>query len=86
MNWQNTKADILWQDQVSWESYTPKRRFSEFIVAGGVLKMRYSGKYVIDLIPLASRHFITRKAGECRLNSYGRQVARRSNRTAGTNF
>jgi CubicO group peptidase (beta-lactamase class C family) len=47
----------VWQDQVSWESYTPLRKFSDFFVADGILKMRYSGSYVVDLIPVGKDIF-----------------------------
>jgi CubicO group peptidase (beta-lactamase class C family) len=47
----------LWENQVSWESYVPVRKYSDLFVADGVLKMRYSGSYVIDLIPVGKDVF-----------------------------
>ncbi len=48
---------FLWQDQVSWESFTPVKKLSDFFVADGMLKMRYSGSYVVNLIPVGKDIF-----------------------------
>lgn len=47
----------LWENQVSWQSNTPVRVFSNFFVADGVLKLRYRPNYLIDLIPVGKDVF-----------------------------
>ncbi len=41
-----------WVNQVSWESYNEHRKLSDFYVEKGKLKVRYTGNYVIELIPV----------------------------------
>lgn len=49
-------GNYRWQE-VSWESYQQSRKFSTFFIADGKLKVRYTGNYVIDLIPVAKDIF-----------------------------
>jgi CubicO group peptidase (beta-lactamase class C family) len=46
-----------WLNQVSWESYNEKRKTSDFYVENGKLKSRYTGNYVIELIPVGKDLF-----------------------------
>ncbi|MEO7924315.1 MAG: serine hydrolase [Chitinophagaceae bacterium] len=46
-----------WLNQVSWESYTELRKYSDFFVEQGKLKSRYNGNYVIELIPVGKDIF-----------------------------
>ncbi|MBP6023101.1 serine hydrolase domain-containing protein [Ferruginibacter sp.] len=46
-----------WLNQVSWESYNEKRKTSNFFVENGKLKFRYSGSYIIELIPVGKDLF-----------------------------
>ncbi len=46
-----------WLHQVSWESYNERRKLSDFYVENGKLKLRYTGNYVIELIPVGKDLF-----------------------------
>ncbi len=46
-----------WLNQVSWESYNERRKLSDFYVENGKLKSRYTGNYVIELIPVGKDLF-----------------------------
>ena len=46
-----------WLNQVSWQSYNELRKFSDFFVENGKLKSRYTGNYVIELIPVGNDVF-----------------------------
>lgn len=46
-----------WLNQVSWESYNERRKLSNFYVEKGKLKLRYTGNYVIELIPVGKDLF-----------------------------
>jgi CubicO group peptidase (beta-lactamase class C family) len=46
-----------WLNQVSWESYSERRKLSDFYVENGILKLRYTGNYVIELIPVGKDLF-----------------------------
>ena len=46
-----------WLNQVSWESYNEKRKTSDLFVEDGKLKFRYSGTYIIELIPVGKNLF-----------------------------
>ncbi|MEO6254923.1 MAG: serine hydrolase [Ferruginibacter sp.] len=46
-----------WLNQVSWESYNEVRKLSDFYVENGKLKSRYSGNYVIELVPVGKDLF-----------------------------
>ena len=46
-----------WLNQVSWESSNELRKVSHFYVENGKLKVRYSGNYIIELIPVGKDVF-----------------------------
>ncbi len=46
-----------WLNQVSWESYNEKRKTSDLFVENGKLRFRYSGTYIIELIPVGKDLF-----------------------------
>jgi len=46
-----------WLNQVSWESYNDRRKLSDFFIENGKLKSRYSGNYIIELIPVGKDLF-----------------------------
>lgn len=46
-----------WLNQVSWQSNNEIRKFSDFFVERGKLKLRYNGNYTIELIPVAEDIF-----------------------------
>ncbi|CAN5456703.1 hypothetical protein BH09BAC3_BH09BAC3_15250 [soil metagenome] len=46
-----------WLNEVSWESYNNLRKLSDFYVESGKLKLRYSGNYVVELIPVGKDLF-----------------------------
>ena len=46
-----------WLNQVSWESYNEKRKSSDLFLEDGKLKFRYSGTYIIELIPVGKNLF-----------------------------
>lgn len=46
-----------WLNQVSWEGTSQHDKFSTVFFEDGVLKMRYSGNYIIDLIPVGKDLF-----------------------------
>ena len=46
-----------WLNQVSWESYNEKRKLSDFYAENGKLKLRYTGNYVVELIPVGKDLF-----------------------------
>ncbi len=53
----------LWQDQVSWESLVPLRKFSEFFIEGDKLKAIYNPGYVITLVPVGDGIFFYGEEG-----------------------
>jgi CubicO group peptidase (beta-lactamase class C family) len=50
-------GDYKWTNQSNWEGETEPRKFSSFFVEGDKLKMRYSGNYVVELIPVGKDVF-----------------------------
>ncbi len=46
-----------WLNKVSWQSYNEERKTSDFFVENGKLKLRYSGNFVIGLIPVGEDIF-----------------------------
>jgi len=46
-----------WLNQVSWESYNERRKLSDFYIEHGKLKLRYTGNYVIELMPVGNHLF-----------------------------
>ncbi|MBC7935514.1 MAG: serine hydrolase, partial [Rhizobacter sp.] len=46
-----------WLNQVSSESYNERRKLSDFYVEHGKLKLRYTGNYIIELIPVGKDLF-----------------------------
>ncbi|MBL7872707.1 MAG: serine hydrolase [Cyclobacteriaceae bacterium] len=46
-----------WLNQVSWESYNELRKLSNFYVEKSKLKVRYTGNYIIELIPVGKDVF-----------------------------
>ena len=46
-----------WLNQMSWKSYNEKRKTSDLFVEDGKLKFRYSGTYIIELIPVGKNLF-----------------------------
>lgn len=50
-------GNYLWLNKPSWEGYRQPRKFSTFFIAGGKLKLRYTGNYVIDLTPVGKDIF-----------------------------
>lgn len=46
-----------WLNQVSWQSFNEIRKLSDFYVKDGKLKSRYTGNYVIELIPVGKDLF-----------------------------
>ena len=46
-----------WLNQVSWQSYNDLRKLSHFFVENGKLKLRYTGNYIIELIPVGKDLF-----------------------------
>jgi len=53
----NYEGRYRWLNQVSWESYNERRKLSDFYVENGKLKLRYTGKYVIELTPVGKDLF-----------------------------
>lgn len=51
------EGNYRWLDQVSWEGMNQTRRFSSYFVEGGKLKVRFSGNYVIELMPVGKDLF-----------------------------
>ncbi len=50
-------GDFRWQNQVSWEGSKQSRKYSSIYLSEGKLMMRYTGNYVIELIPVAKDVF-----------------------------
>ncbi len=46
-----------WLNQVSWQSYNELRKLSDLYLENGKLKLRYTGNYVIELIPVGKDLF-----------------------------
>jgi CubicO group peptidase (beta-lactamase class C family) len=51
------EGNYRWLGQVSWEGPLQTREFSIFFVADGKLKVKYTGDYVIELIPVGKDVF-----------------------------
>ena len=54
-------GNFLWQNQISWEGTNKPRKFSTLFMDEGKLMMRYTGNYVLKLIPVGNDIFYYRE-------------------------
>ncbi len=51
------EGQYRWMNQISWQSHNELRKLSNFFVENGKLKLRYTGNYIIELIPVGKDLF-----------------------------
>jgi len=51
------EGSYRWLNQVSWQSYNETRKLSDFYIENGKLQSRYTGNYIIELIPVGKDLF-----------------------------